>query len=530
MPGVADNAASVGKIDASLALKLNQQLEARSERDQLVSKSILRDPNESWVSIQDRGDSLHGLLKNRPSRDRLQRLNVIKEDDVSPALIAARDKLKKAQDKDKLESFLTSRPEHGSLRDRRILVDPEQAQPAPLDERAKLERLFAGRPKRESLIEANILKDLSHTEIAAAANEAYVIVPGVVEPLSKSRITSVGVGWSCTIALDDQGNVYSFGSSDNGRLGQGREATTGGEPKRITGFGGARVAAISVGVNHNAAVTDDGKLYLWGEGQWGRLGLGDCEDRYDPTLLDLGEPVSAVSCGAYHTLVLTRSRRVFSFGWNKFGRLGVDMTKHLTSEKPLEITDLAARKVVQVSAGWVSSAAITEDGALYTWGCGTYGVLAHGDEENLWRPKMVAASFGGAAVKSVALGEYHMLCLNAKGDVYSCGRNDYHQLGNAGASVSVPVPVAIGEPVSHVACGKQYSMAVTASGRLLTWGRGSYGVLGQGDIQMKDVPTPVGPISQVARAAGGVAHSALCTSAGQLFTFGNRGANGQLGQ
>lgn len=245
------------------------------------------DPNESWVSIQDRGDSLHGLLKNRPSRDRLQRLNVIKEDDVSPALIAARDKLKKAQDKvtvrrhdasashtehvqDKLESFLTSRPEHGSLRDRRILVDPEQAQPAPLDERAKLERLFAGRPKRESLIEANILKDLSHTEIAAAANEAYVIVPGVVEPLSKSRITSVGVGWSCTIALDDQGNVYSFGSSDNGRLGQGREATTGGEPKRITGFGGARVAAISVGVNHNAAVTDDGKLYLWGEGQWGR--------------------------------------------------------------------------------------------------------------------------------------------------------------------------------------------------------------------------------------------------------------------
>lgn len=84
--------------------------------------------------------------------------------------------------------------------------------------------------------------------------------------------------------------------------------------------------------------------------------------------------------------------------------------------------------------------------------------------------------------------------------------------------------------MSHVACGKQYSMAVTASGRLLTWGRGSYGVLGQGDIQMKDVPTPVGPISQVARAAGGVAHSALCTSAGQLFTFGNRGANGQLGQ
>lgn len=63
MPGVADNAASVGKIDASLALskipagerqqllsltvhacclELNQQLEARSERDQLVSKSILR--------------------------------------------------------------------------------------------------------------------------------------------------------------------------------------------------------------------------------------------------------------------------------------------------------------------------------------------------------------------------------------------------------------------------------------------------------------------------------------------------------
>ena len=45
------------------------------------------------------------------------------------------------------------------------------------------------------------------------------------------------------------------------------------------------------------------------------------------------------------------------------------------------MSGLSDRKIVQVSAGSVHSAAVTEEGELYTWGRGTYGRLGHGKEE-----------------------------------------------------------------------------------------------------------------------------------------------------
>jgi hypothetical protein len=57
-------------------------------------------PNDVSLTIRDRSKNLDGLLGNRPTRDRLQSLNVIREDDnVAPSLIAYRDKLPKAQNK-----------------------------------------------------------------------------------------------------------------------------------------------------------------------------------------------------------------------------------------------------------------------------------------------------------------------------------------------------------------------------------------------------------------------------------------------
>ena len=52
-------------------------------------------------------------------------------------------------------------------------------------------------------------------------------------------------------------------------------------------------------------------------------------------------------------------------------------------EIPTQLRSLSGKNVVFVAAGGSHSAAITEDGALYTWGKGSYGRLGHGEQASV---------------------------------------------------------------------------------------------------------------------------------------------------
>lgn len=47
------------------------------------------------------------------------------------------------------------------------------------------------------------------------------------------------------------------------------------------------------------------------------------------------------------------------------------------------MTTLAGDKTVNIAAGSMHSAAVTDDGVLYTWGKGSYGRLGHGKVNSL---------------------------------------------------------------------------------------------------------------------------------------------------
>lgn len=65
--------------------------------------------------------------------------------------------------------------------------------------------------------------------------------------------------------------LYFYLLGDYGKLGHGN-STTQRQPKMIGGHGWWNVVSISAGFRHSAAVTADGFLYTWGEGEFGRLG------------------------------------------------------------------------------------------------------------------------------------------------------------------------------------------------------------------------------------------------------------------
>ena len=68
-----------------------------------------------------------------------------------------------------------------------------------------------------------------------------------------------------------------------------------------------RVINISAGESHSAAITQTKKLYMWGNGAYGRLGTGFDVTSNKPLLVEdlVNKEITRVSCGAFHTLALS---------------------------------------------------------------------------------------------------------------------------------------------------------------------------------------------------------------------------------
>lgn len=80
--------------------------------------------------------------------------------------------------------------------------------------------------------------------------------------------------------------MLSWGDGEDGKLGHGN-TTTLDSPKIIEALLEKRVVFIACGSSHSAATTSDGELYTWGQGQYGRLGHGDEISQYTPKLVSV---------------------------------------------------------------------------------------------------------------------------------------------------------------------------------------------------------------------------------------------------
>lgn len=57
------------------------------------------------------------------------------------------------------------------------------------------------------------------------------------------------------------------------------------KPKLVEAFSSAFIRDVSAGSSHSAAITSDGELYTWGLGEYGRLGHGDANTVNKPKLV-----------------------------------------------------------------------------------------------------------------------------------------------------------------------------------------------------------------------------------------------------
>ena len=81
-----------------------------------------------------------------------------------------------------------------------------------------------------------------------------------------------------------QSSVTStLGAQERWELGQGQAQTSAMLPTRVHGeLSDMAVKTVSLGLGHTAAIVDEGTLYTWGAGWYGRLGHNDQTNVYWP--------------------------------------------------------------------------------------------------------------------------------------------------------------------------------------------------------------------------------------------------------
>ncbi|MDQ4096447.1 MAG: hypothetical protein M3144_01065, partial [Actinomycetota bacterium] len=72
---------------------------------------------------------------------------------------------------------------------------------------------------------------------------------------------------------------------------------------------------------HSLALRDDGSVFTWGSNVVGQLGDGTTDDSMRPIQVPLPGPASALTAGLLHSLALS-DRNLLTWGWNALGQLG----------------------------------------------------------------------------------------------------------------------------------------------------------------------------------------------------------------
>jgi alpha-tubulin suppressor-like RCC1 family protein len=183
--------------------------------------------------------------------------------------------------------------------------------------------------------------------VKTGVRRAYeVLTPTYLEALENKSIVKLDCGVSHTAAIDDKGRVYIWGSNEYQKL--GLDPNTGeivDTPQFMEAFEGIKIRDISCGEWYTCAVDEEGKMYSWGWGSStykGVGGLGHEGGKDEPTprliktLVDQGVPMASVECGEFHTVGLTQDGEVWAWGNGEYGRLGNGENDNVEVPEPVE--------------------------------------------------------------------------------------------------------------------------------------------------------------------------------------------------
>ncbi|XP_050406209.1 uncharacterized protein LOC126821757 [Patella vulgata] len=206
-------------------------------------------------------------------------------------------------------------------------------------------------------------------------------IPPTISP--SIRVTGVSCGFNFTLAWSLEGQAYSFGSGHFGVLGHGSLDNVS-SPRLIASLSKYNIVSMSAGYSHSGAITQDGKLFMFGKGADGALGLGEENRENKMEAVEVANDsicFKTVSCSVGehhgHTLATSSEGGVYSWGDGYKGKLGHGDQGSRFLPTKIDPAWFDGDCIIQVASGGIHSCALSSEGHVFTWGCGSDGRLGH---------------------------------------------------------------------------------------------------------------------------------------------------------
>lgn len=125
----------------------------------------------------------------------------------------------------------------------------------------------------------------------------------------------------CAVTTD--GRLYCWGNGDNGGLGIGSVRSVS-VPTEVLFAGSAYPAQVAASLTHSCARMTDGEVRCWGRvNASGELGYADTIGVFIPTRIALTKRAAAVAVGTGSSCILATNGSVQCWGDNIYGQLGI---------------------------------------------------------------------------------------------------------------------------------------------------------------------------------------------------------------
>lgn len=382
------------------------------------------------------------------------------------------------------------------------------------------------------LNEVVIPPNVSNKGVLAAA--LYFNVQGVIDYFNR----------------DKRQVIFSWGTGGSGELGtlDRNDVLT---PTVVTIVPyNAKVVDVALGANYSCVLTSDGKIYTFGNGDWGQLGLGPPKYFYEksdektpivtvPTVVPKLEKkkVIGIATGYAYAMALTEEHEVYFWGNNNHGQSGLGSKyfgpAYRKIEEPELVQTLQGKHIIQLGCGSFFVLALSRDGSMYSWGL--VDCLGLGSPESC-RAEFPSEEFAesvskdkravlltphkltmppdcsGSRIVKISAGQWHSCAISDAGELFTWGVGFQGRLGH-GSKDPCFVPVKVtgsleGHRVVDVSCGSFHTVALTETGNVFCWGDNANGQCGSSTLP--EAVTKPHLVSSLGVVGGGVAKSISC--------------------